>query len=268
MERIIFLTFFIPFYVTAQDPFGQKADASSLALGGTGLCRINSWIGANNAAALAFSQENSISSSHRQVYGLDALQKSAVTLVLKTFEKPLAYSIEYFGFQHYNQSKMTLAYGQKLSSSLAIGLRIGVEAYHIEEGSSAWIPSAEIYLYGKANSDLSYAIAIRNPFSRKLSLEYRIKPSYFSLGAQFQFNEELSLALESETAWEESLLIMTGLEYQITDAFFIRIGSKYLEALNFSGGIGLDWKRWGFNMSYLQSQAWGAEICFDFNYQF
>jgi hypothetical protein len=268
MERIIFLTFFIPLYVAAQDPFGQKADARSLALGGTGLCRIDSWIGSNNAAALAFSQKSSISSSHRQVYALEALQKSAVNLVLKTFGKHLGYSIEYFGFQDYNQSKIMLAYGHKLSANLAIGLRLGAEAYHIAEGSKAWIPSAEIYLYGKGNTKLSYALAIRNPFSRKLSPEYKVKPSYFALGMQYEFNDELSLAFETESAWEESLLIMAGLEYQITKVLFIRLGGKHLERLNFSGGMGLEWQNWAINLSYLQSQAWGSEICFDFNYNF
>ena len=268
MERIIFLTFLIPLFIAAQDPFGQKADARSLALGGTGLCRIDCWTGSNNAAALAFSQESSISSSHRQVYTLEALQKSSVNLVLKTFGKHLGYSIEYFGFQHYNQSKMMLAYGHKLSANLAIGLRIGAEAYHITEGSSAWVPSTEIYLYGKGNSNLSYALAIRNPFSRKLSPEYKVKPSYFALGMQYEFNDELSLAFESESAWKESLLIMAGIEYQITKTLFIRLGSKHLERLNFSGGAGIEWQSWAINLSYLQSQAWGSEICFDFNYNF
>jgi opacity protein-like surface antigen len=267
MERIIFLTFLIPFCLWSQNPLDQKPDARSLALGGSGLAQIDSWSGINNPAALAFLDANFLSSSHRQVFGIEALQKSALCGNFKSFGQQVALSLEYFGFEYFNQSKIMLAYGQKLSKSIALGLRLGSEAYYIEAGSSGWVPSVEFFLFGKSASKLQYGLAVKNPFSRKLSQEYRLKPSSFSLGFLYHLKNELHFSFEAESAWKESLQLMSGLEYEISKGLFFRLGSNYSDQLNFSGGAALQWHKFRLNLSYLQSNAWGSEMCIDLNFQ-
>jgi len=268
MERIIFLTFLIPFYLVGQNPLDQKPDARSLALGGSGLSRLDSWSSINNPAALAFLKDDFINSSHRQIFGLKSLQKSALAANLSRFGRQVGFSLEYFGFEYYNQSKIMLAYGQKLSKSLALGLRLGAEAFHIEGGSSGMVPSSEFFLFGKSGTKMQYGLALKNPFSRKLSQDYRIKPSSYSIGFLYHFKEELSFSLEAESAWVETIQLMTGLEYQISKGLYLRLGSKYLERINFSGGLGLQWQKFKVNLSYFQSTAWGSEMCLDLNFQF
>lgn len=252
----------------SQNPLDQKPDALSLALGGTAVARIDAWSGINNSAALAFLETNYLSSSHRQVFGIKALQKSSLSANFSSFGKQVAFSLEYFGFEYFNQSKFMLAYGQRISKSIALGLRLGSEFYHIEAGSSGWVPSTEFFLFGKSGPKLQYGLAIKNPFSRKLSPEYHLKPSSYSIGLLYHFKAELNFTFEAESTWKESLLLMSGLEYEIRQGLFLRFGSNYREQLNFSGGVGLQWEKLRISLSYLQSNAWGSEMCIDLNLQF
>jgi len=246
----------------------QKPDASSLALGGAGLARIDSWSSHNNPAALAFLKEDFICSSHRQVLGLRALQRSAFSANFKSFGRQIAINLEYYGFQYYNQSKLMLAYGQKISKSISLGLRLGSEAYYIEAGSSGWLPSTEFFLFGKSGTKLQYGLALKNPFSRKLSHNLHLKPSSYSVGLLYQFKKELNFSLEVESAWRESILLMSGLEYHISEALYLRLGGQYREKVNFSAGAGLVLQKFRLNLAYLQSSAWGSEMCLDLSFQF
>jgi len=268
MERIIFLTLLIPFCLYGQNALDQKPDASSLALGGTGLSRIDSWSSHNNPAALAFLKKDFISSSHRQVLGLGALQRSALSANFKSFGKQVGLSLEYFGFRYYNQSKLMLAFGQKLSKNISLGIRLGAEAYYIEAGSNGWLPAAEFFLFGKGGTKLQYGLACKNPFVRKLSDDLRLKPSSYSIGFLYHFKKDLNFSFEAESGWHETILLMSGLEYEISQGLNLRLGGQYRERIDFSAGAGLIMKNLRLNLAYLQSSAWGSELCLDLSFQF
>ncbi len=268
MERIIFLTFLIPFWLCGQNAFDQKPDARSLALGGSALARIDSWSNINNPAALAFLEQNFISSSHRQVLGLAALQRSTISTNFKSFGRQFGISVGYFGFEYFNQSRLMLSCGQRLSKSLSMGVRLGTEIYHIEAGSNGCLPSSEFFVFVKTASKLQYGLAVKNPFSRKLSNDLEIKPSSYSLGLLYHIKEDLSFSLEGESAWQESILFMAGLEYQIVDALYLRLGAQYQGRVNFSMGLGLVLQKLTVNLAYLQSNALGSEMCLDLSFPF
>lgn len=267
MERIIFFTFLIPICLYGQNALDQKPDARSLGLGGAALARIDPWSSYNNPAALAFLEDDFICSSHRQVLGLAALQRSALSANFKSFGRQIALNLEYFGFQYYNQSKFMLAYGQRISKSISLGLRLGSEAIYIEAGSGAWLPSAEFFLFGKNGEKLQYGLAFKNPFARKLSDDLHLKPSSFSVALLYQFKKDLNFSFEAESAWSESTLLMSGLEYHISKALYLRLGGQYREKTNFSAGAGLTLQKLRLNLAYLQSPAWGSEMCLDLSFQ-
>lgn len=268
MRTIIFLTIFYPLHFFAQSAFSSSADARSLALASTSLCRNDSWISINNPAILAFAEKQHLASAHRQIWNLKELQKSSLCSNFKIKQSQFGISLENFGFEHYNHTRIQVAYGKSINANMSLGLKLGGESIYLTEGNSGWLASAELYFFAKASKQLSYALSVKNPFNRGPKNGLRSQPGHFSGGLQFAPSEEITLSLETQSAWKEKLLTRCGIEYSIMQSLFVRFGCYYLQELNFSGGIGFNWEPFSLNMAYLNSGAWGSEICIDLNYSF
>ncbi len=178
-----------------------------------------------------------------------AFAGAAVAMPLGNGAIGLTYSN--LGFSAYNEGKLGLAYGLKLSDALSIGVQLNYHSFNIaaEDHGSRGALTAEVGFQLQISKNVSLAAHIFNPTRTQLNdfVDERI-PTVLRIGASYKIAEDLKLTGDVEKDIDADALFRAGIEYQPADKFYLRMGASSNPSL-FAFGLGLDFDTFRFDLA-------------------
>jgi hypothetical protein len=229
--------FIILFSVLSATTFAQNTDVTSNSLGGCGLTQTNVWSNLSNQAGLAEITQLSVGVGTENSFGIKELSTHVAIFALPVSGGVFGLNVAYTGFELYNETKIGLAFGKKLSKSFNVGIQadyLGIYADGSTNNKNSF--TFEIGAQKRLMRDLTLGTHIFNPIAVKLN-ETEVIPSIFKLGLRYDANSKVSIFTETELENGENGILKAGLEYKIIEQLQLRTGFSTNPAKN-TFGIG------------------------------
>ncbi len=229
--------FIILFSVLNATAFAQNTNVTSNSLGGCGLTQANVWSNLSNQAGLAEITQLSVGVSTKNSFGIKELSTHVAIFALPVSGGVFGLNVAYTGFELYNETKIGLAFGKKLSKSFNVGIQadyLGIYADGSTNNKNSF--TFEIGAQKRLMRDLTLGTHIFNPIAVKLN-ETEVIPTIFKLGLRYDANSKVSVFTETELENGENGILKAGLEYKIIEQFQLRTGFSTNPAKN-TFGIG------------------------------
>ena len=263
---IYFLFFcYLPDTIASNDLVPIGARSSGMANAGVMLPDFSSVF--HNQAGLAFLESVSIAFHHRSGF-VKETDRQALAVFVPTSTGTLASSFSYYGYSHYHETKVGLAYGRYLARNLAAGVQIDYFNTRIAGiYGKADILTFEAGLMYKMMDHLYIGTHVFNPVRMGIGEVEEKIPTVFRLGVGYHFTENVLLCLEAEKDLEKEMVPRIGIEYQPVGSFFIRSGMSANPVMNFFG-LGYAWKSFHADVAFSYHQILGYLPDFSFRYEF
>lgn len=221
--------------------FGQNGlpstyGAKSIAMGNTGVTMNDIGALLNNQAGLADLSSFSAMVAAEQRFAISELQSAVAGVALPTGGGTFGLSLQYFGFDLYNEQRIGLTYARSLFDNFSIGAQFAVHNTRIEEYGSRWTPAVELGLLYDITEDLSVGAHIFNP-ARIEILEGEFLPTVFRLGFSYKSSDKATFAAEVSKDIDYPVQVRAGFEYRLTAPVSLRAGIQTAPE-NWSFGIG------------------------------
>jgi len=217
--------------------FSQNKDARTNALGGCGLTQATIWSNFSNQAGLANINKFIFGLGSENQFLLSEMNRHIVACAIPVNGGVIGVNLNYFGFDLYNETKIGLAFGKKLSKSFNIGVQLDYLGTYVNESTNNLHNfTFEIGVQKQLNKELSLGAHIFNPTTVKLNEEENI-PSLFRIGLHYNANQKVSVFTEGSLESEQNGNLHLGLEYKIINELALRTGFSTNPAKN-TFGIG------------------------------
>ena len=200
--------------------------ARQAGMANTSVMLIDSWGLSNNPAAIGFLSSSSLGIYHENRFLLEELSYQTIAFCQPTKYGTIGVDLGYFGYQLYNEKRFGLAYSIKLHKKIAAAIKLNYLHTKIagDYGTSAAV-YGEIGILGQPIDNLHIGIHLTNPSNQKLSsLQNETIPSSIKLGVGYYFTNKFLLAVELEKPSELSYQFRTGIDFELVDDFFLRMG--------------------------------------------
>jgi hypothetical protein len=145
----------------------------------------------------------------------------------------------YSGFNDFNETRMGLAYGKKLSAKSDIGIQFNY--YHINAsgyGNSSAI-SFEIGMIHHLSEKVHTGIHINNPVGGKFGNEQQEKlPAVYTFGLGYEASEKFFFSMEIIKEEDQPVNVNAGFQYRLLSPAMIRAGvSTATSSVWFGAGL-------------------------------
>ena len=262
MKNILFLLLLsFPIFLFGQNGSSYSNSATSIAMGNTGInfTDINSLF--TNQAGLSSLKNPSFIASAERRFALADLNNLAAGFALPTNSGTFGISVNYFGFDQYNETKVGIAYSRKLMEKLSIGVQFDVLNTRIPEYGSKNLYTFEVGIQSELSEQFTLGFHIFNPVRLEI-VEDEYLPSVIQAGITYQPSKKVIVNAELEKDIDFPFTVKLGIEYEMVDNFYLRIGAN-TEPTNLSFGLGYQLKnklRIDFASSYHQELGFTPAI--------
>ncbi|MCK5857391.1 MAG: hypothetical protein KAG64_07870 [Bacteroidales bacterium] len=241
LKQILFTFFFslLTNFVIGQIISGNVGGRSA-AMGGVGAANNDFWSVNNNQAGLGFAEGSGVGFYYDNHFLIKELSLNQLSAVFKTKRGGFGLNVSYFGYGQYNEKKIGLAYGMKLGKRFALGVQMDyLHTFIAENYGSKSMFTFEIGLMTKITDELTLGAHVYNPIRTQIS-EYNDErlPTLLKLGLNWDLAKDFTAAIEAESDMNNPLILRAGLEYNIMDLMYARIGVSNNPNV-FSFGVGL-----------------------------
>lgn len=147
-----------------------------------------------------------------------------------------------FGYDAYNQGKLGLAYGLKLSKGTALGAQINYHHISIsaEDYGKTNALTAELGFLVDLSPRISLGVHIFNITRTKLNdFDDERIPTVLRFGAGYEISDEVMVTAEVEKDIDRDEVFKCGIEYRPVEVLYLRVGASNAPGL-FSFGFGLN----------------------------
>ncbi|MCP4440918.1 MAG: hypothetical protein GY810_18510 [Aureispira sp.] len=224
-QLLCFLLLLIPCSVWSQGGLPQNAGARGAAMGNASATFTDINSAFSNQAGLGFLEHMSFTAYGERRFLADGLNSFlfAGAYPHKKFGT-FGLSVNYFGFQGYNEQKVGLAYARKLFKRMSLGVQVDYLGTRIAEYGSAHAVTFELGVLVKITDQFSLGAHTYSPIRIKLPNQDFI-PGNIKIGAAYQPGESVVLTAELEKGLDNHPFIgRFGVEYWPVHAFAIRAG--------------------------------------------
>jgi long-subunit fatty acid transport protein len=244
-------------YGYSQNGLPSTHGAKSIAMGNTGVTMNDIGALLNNQAGLAKLTSFSAILAAEQRFAISDLQSAAAGVALPTGGGTFGLSLQYFGFDLYNEQRIGLAYARKLFDHFSIGAQFVAHNTRIEEYGSRWTPAVELGLLYEVTEGLSVGAHIFNP-ARIEVLEGEFMPTVLRLGFSYESSDKATFAVEVSKDIDYPVQVRAGLEYRLADPVALRAGIQTApEKWSFGIGYWLEKQKLLFDLSASHHQFLG-----------
>ena len=165
-------------------------------------------------------------------FGIKELSTHTAAFAIPVSGGVFGFNVSYKGFELFNESKIGLAFGKKLSESFNLGVQVDYIGMYVDEStnnSNAF--TFEIGAQKRLMRKLSLGAHLFNPIAVKLNEEENI-PSILKLGLQYDANKKVNTFVEGSLESEQEGILKVGVEYSIIEQLQIRTGFSSNPAKN------------------------------------
>ena len=223
--RILVFCFsvFFAIGVFAQNGVSNSAGARGLAMGDASVTfsDVNSIF--SNQAGLADMTKTEIILFAGQKFFVNEIRNIAAGVAYPTRFGTFGLNLHYFGFESYNEQKIGINYARKLTQKVSLGVQFNYQGIRIPEYGTKAMISAEIGIRSEIIKNLIIAAHIANPIRIEV-VEDEYLPTVFRFGAAYLPSKKLTITAEVEKDIEFPAAVKFGLEYQVIEPFFVRVG--------------------------------------------
>ena len=244
MKTMIYkhLLFFVAFLllqlpvVIAQNGVSPIGGARSIGMANTGVTftDVNSLF--SNQAGLAMLEQLTVTAFAEQRFQLAELQSVTAGAAIPTNSGTFGVSVNYFGFEDYNEQRAGIAYARKLMDKLSIGAQVLLLNTQIPEYGNKANVTFELGLLAQLLPQLNLGLHLYSPARIELAPDEYL-PTVFKLGLSYLPSDNLTILAEVEKDIDYPVRTRIGAEYQLLDALDLRIGAA-TEPVNLSFGLG------------------------------
>ena len=192
-----------------------------------------------NQAGLAFLEEAALSLNAIRRFGLSELGSYSLVAAVPLDVGSFGIGLDYFGFEGYNERKISLAYSRKLFDNLSLGAQFNFFQLAIPEYGNQNALSFEIGLISKILENVYLGAHLINPVRADKVSGVEEFPLIFNLGLLYQPSKKIQLRLEFEKDLDKEENIKIGLDYELAKILYLRLGAGTGPS-NFSFGLGID----------------------------
>ena len=211
--------------LTAQLSVPYFPGTRAQSMGGTGITATGTRALFLNPAGLARTKAKTFELGVWQPFGLAELNHLNAAAALPLKSGTFGLSINYFGFDLYNEQRIGLAYGRRLAERFYLGAQLNYLALNIPEYGNRGLVSFEIGLQSDISPTVHLAAVVRNPVRQELVEAIQL-PSVLAVGVDYEPSSKTQLLLEVEKAIDRPLRLRAGAEYRFVDALQLRIGLR------------------------------------------
>ncbi len=208
----------------AQNGTPTAGGARGLAMGNTGLGfqDINAIF--SNQAGLADLKSVELTVFGEQRFFLSELNVLRAGVALPVSAGVFGLSLEYFGFDQYNEQKIGLSYARRLSKLISISGQIDYLNTRIPEYGNDGSLTFELGIQSNLVENLTLAAHIYSPVQVRINEDYSI-PSVYRLGLAYKPSSKVIVTAELEKDLDYEATFRGGLEYAAAEGFFLRLGA-------------------------------------------
>jgi len=222
-------------FIYSQNAFSTSAGARGIGMGNANLTLKDIYSGFNNPAGLAFIEGFSGAAFVENRFLLQELQSAAVSIAQSTNSGTIGMTLQYFGFEDYNEQKVGVNYSRQLVDKLSIGAQFDFLSTRVKEYGNATAITFEVGLQYEILDKLTTGIHVFNPVRARIGAESL--PAIIQIGLTYQVADYLTIsgAIEKETILPYNAKI--GLEYEIAKKIQLRAGmNSHPNRLSFGVG--------------------------------
>lgn len=223
----------------AQDGLFPAFDIKSRLLGGSGLNAEGIDALWTNPAGLAYTGENiQAGATAEQRFGLSELTMATAGVAYGKGLGGFGLSLGSFGFDTYQETRIGLAYGRKLSEKFSVGAEFVGFATNTEGYASTFDLTFGLGAKLEITPQLSIGARVFSPVrTERLPDEYL--PQLLAIGFTYQPTEQLLINAEIHQDADHPTRFRGGLEYLPVEELSIRLGVA-TESTELSFGIGYE----------------------------
>ncbi|MFN3556054.1 MAG: hypothetical protein ACK4VN_08845 [Bacteroidales bacterium] len=217
--------------------FGGRAAG----MGNAAITLYDFWAISHNQAGLARMEHMAAGVYFENRFLVQELSFGAGAFVYPTSSGVLGVNFTYFGFELYNESKIGLAYARDFGERFSAGVQLNYHnTYIADDYGNKGNLTFELGAIFQILPQLYIGAHLFNPTRAKIAdfANERI-PTIFRTGLSYHFSERVVVVAETEKSVNHSPVFKAGIEYQITDPFYIRGGIGTNPTTN-AFGFGLD----------------------------
>lgn len=239
--------------------------ARSMGLANAHVTVVDAWSVFNNIGAMGRTETNQVFFGYDHRLGLNELTTLAAGTTIVNEWGVLGLGLSHYGGELFNQQNL----GVGISNTLGIasfGIKLNYFQTNIEGLGRAASPVLEFGGVAVLVPGLNFGVHVYN-FTRarlgKVSRSYL--PTVVKAGVSYLFSEKMMLAVEAE---KDILLVpkfKTGLEYNLLDKVWTRVGT-HTNPSNLFFGMGFKSPRYHIDYALSQNYRLGYTHHFSFNY--
>lgn len=266
MKKLIFiiLTVISFFSVSAQNHTPSATGADGLSMGGMRVVANDVYSVFGNQAGLAQLETTSFSVFGENRFALANINQFSAGVGIPTSAGTFGLGLQYFGFEDYNEQKVSIAYARKLAKRFSIGAAVDYLNFRIPiEGNQGNI-TFELGLQGEVTDQITLGVLIFSPVTISWT-ENDVVPTIFALGGSYQPTDKIRIIAEVEKDFELPVNFKAGLEYRLIEVLAVRVGVNTYPIQN-SFGLGIFLKNLQIDVAAVYHQVLGVTTGFSVKY--
>ena len=209
-------------------------------MGNTGIGFKDIYSAFSNQAGLAYLPAFSAAIAAEQRFLVSDIQSFSAAAALPTSSGTFGLTLNYYGFEDFNEQRVGLAYARKLFDKLSIGAQFLYLGTRIPEYGNKASFTFEAGLLMEIIKGLSLGVHVYSP-ARISLLEDENLPTRLGLGLVYQPSSKVLINVEVEKDIDYKIRLKSGVEYQIVDPLYLRVGVA-TEPTLVSFGLGVQLK--------------------------
>lgn len=240
----------------------------SMSLGNASSTFNDVWAYYNNPGAIGALEKLSVGLSYENRFLLKELQTQGLVAAIPLKVGVISVGGHMYGYNQFRSYKAGAGYSMALSEKLYAGVQLNYQGISLNEnyGTKNTL-TGEAGIYCKFNEKWKLGVSVFNLGRTKLSeFEDDRFSTIMRIGSSYAFSKKLLVALEFEKDLENDLRIKTGIEYNITEAFFARGGFATARS-EMSFGFGYKFKVIQLDLGSSYDQILGWSPNFSITYQ-
>ncbi len=266
----LFTLFFISFIISANAgnenfPIGARSGA----MGNASVSLSDVWSAQQNQAGLGFVHAVSAGVYYENRFSLKELSLKGAVIAVPVKGGAFGLCISNFGYSLFSENKYCFSFAKAFSEKFSMGIAMDYLTTKIGEGyGSKGAFAAEVGIQAKPIKGLTIGAHVFNPTHAKLSdYDNERIPTIIRLGADYNFSDKVTLALETEKDIALKSVFKAGIEYKAVKEFYLRAGICTNPGLS-SFGFGLNLKNFKVDVSANYHQVLGFSPQFGMTYVF
>lgn len=204
------------------------AGGRSNAMGSCSVSFNDLWSINNNPAGMAHHQFFGVGISYENRFFMKELSFYNAALIMPVKIGTFGLSMSRFGFEHFNENKLGLAYARAFGPYLKMGLKLDYLWFKFtDDYEKRRTTTFELGIQSDITSDLCVGVYIFNPINVKLQTIHNERvPVIFRFGLSYKVTKDFMMTSEVEYNSESQLDYRFGLEYNTLKEFYIRVGVR------------------------------------------